>query len=339
MADKKFRVLVPEPLPTVRKEVLMKAADQFPPGTEIIRKDFVDLNEVPEQFLDVDVLFIYKLPVKAEHFERFPKVKVLVRTGVGVNNVDIDAADKHGVSVHNVPDYGSKTVASHAVLMALGMVRNLFGYHDSMRKPGAIDWDPADTSRSQAPVDLRVGILGRGRIGSEAAKLYLAHGCEVIFFDIDKNLKSIEGVTRVDTLDQLLRLSHILSLHVPDTKDTKGMIGAAQIELLPYEAVIVNTARGLVLDLDPVHKALQSGKLRGVCLDVMPKEPLTKENMHPLVIAYRAREAWLEGKVMVTPHSASHGRTPAENIHMFAAKTAAMALKGEFRNQIKPGGF
>lgn len=321
-------VLYPEPLPDDTDENRDAAEIRFPPSTTVIRKTFNDLIDVPEDIaVTVNILMIYKLYVEERHIFRFPQLKAIIRLGVGVERIDISAATRYDITVHNTPDYGSSAVAAHAVTMATGLSQNLFGYHDELRGNGPIDWDPTATTKSLAPWDLVFGVLGRGRIGLQAAKMAAAFGYNVIYYDI-RTFPVVDGISAVDSLEILLLRSHILSLHVPDTKDTRNIISAKEIDMLPRGAIIVNTARGRLLDLDAVEQALRSGRLYAVGLDVMPIEPPTDDNMPNLLRAYRAKEEWLAGRMIVTPHSASHSPMSFKNIHTMSATTANAVANG-----------
>ena len=131
----------------------------------------------------------------------------------------------------------------------------------------------------------------------------------------------------------MLAGSDVLSLHAPLTPATRGLIGARELALLPDGAVLVNTARGPIVDLDALEAALRGGRLAGAGLDVLPLEP---PEPHPLLAAYRAREAWLMGRLVVTPHSAFHSPDAWADIRRKSAETMAAALAGHPVNVIAP---
>jgi C-terminal binding protein len=174
---------------------------------------------------------------------------------------------------------------------------------------------------------LVVGIVGLGRIGTAAALRFKAFGCRIVFFDpyLPNGIDLALGLSRAATLSDLLRQSDILSLHVPLTRETRGMISADEIALLPQGAVIVNTARGPVLDLAAVEAGLRTGRLAGAGLDVIPVEPPV-EPVPELLRAYRARESWLEGRLVVTPHSAFASPEAYEDIKRKSAETMRAVL-------------
>ena len=234
---------------------------------------------------------------------------MILRLGVGTDRVDIVAAEKRNITVHNVPDYGSSVVAFHALQMAGSLMRNLTGYDHTLRGSGPMAWDPTDTLVSRAPWDLTLGIVGFGRIGSELGRMAAAALFKVVFYDpyLEPEYQPIKGVRRVQTLEELLRQSDVLSLNVPDTEETRGMIGPLQLFAKGRQG-----GRGSALDLDAVMEGIKCGQLGGVGLDVLADEPPREKDLPALVRAYRNNEEWTRGTVIITPHSASHA---IQNIH------------------------
>ncbi|MDG9695750.1 NAD(P)-dependent oxidoreductase, partial [Streptomyces sp. DH17] len=166
-----------------------------------------------------------------------------------------------------------------------------------------------------------------------------AFGCKVMFFDpaLPNGVELALGLERAPKLTELLRRSDVLSIHVPLTRENRGMIGEDQIALLPRGAVIINTARGPVLDLDAVEQGLRSGQLAGAGLDVLPVEPPVAP-LPGLLQAYRARAPWLEGRLVVTPHSAFASPEAHEDIKRKSAETMrAVLLDNTPQNVIPPG--
>jgi len=166
---------------------------------------------------------------------------------------------------------------------------------------------------------------------------FKAFGCRIVFDPYLVNgFELALGLSRAATLADLLRQSDILSLHVPLTRETQGMIGADEIAPLPQGGVIVNTARGPVLDIAALEAGLRSGRLAGAGLDVMPVEPPV-EPVPELLRAYRARESWLEGRLVVTPHSAFASPEAYEDIKRKSAETMrAVLIDKKPQNVIPP---
>ncbi|MGG5821425.1 C-terminal binding protein [Falsiroseomonas sp. HW251] len=286
----------------------------------------------------VDGLLIFRHWLKPHHVARFPKLKVVVRMGVGYDRLDRAACAARGITVCNVPDYGTMEVADHAIALTLALRRGIALHHDLQR-------DGAPWRYKDHPVIRRLGVqvfgvVGLGRIGTAAALRAKALGFRVRFHDpnLPNGWDRALGFERARTLDELLASADVLSIHVPDTRTTRGLIGKAQLALLPDNAIVVNTARGSSLDLDALEAELRSGRLAGAGLDVIPVEP-PMEPIPSLLKAYRAREPWTIGRLIVTPHSAFHTPESWADIRRLSAETMRDNLVlGIPSNAIPPDG-
>jgi C-terminal binding protein len=240
-----------------------------------------------------------------------------------------------------VPDYGTTEVADHAIALTLAMRRGLLLHLEAQRKDPPAPWryilDPL-VRRSGVQT---FGIVGLGRIGTAVALRAKALGFRVVFYDpnLPNGVELGVGVGRAGTLEDLLRAADVLSVHAPLTPETRGMLGLAQLSLLPKGAVLVNTARGPIVDVDAVATLLKSGHLAGVGLDVLPVEPPV-EPVPELLRAYRAREPWTEGRLIITPHSAFHTPEAWNDIRVKSAETMRAALLGpKPQNVIPPDAY
>jgi C-terminal binding protein len=225
--------------------------------------------------------------------------------GVGYDKLDRPAAAARNVLVCNVPDYGTTEVADHAVALALTLRRGILLHHEYQRHNPPEPWRSFQNPLIERLGTQTFGICGLGRIGTAVALRAKAFNFRVVFYD-PRHPNGHElglGIERAATLEDLMRQTNTLSIHCPLTSETKGMIGYDQLSLLPPGAVVVNDARGPILDLDGLYKLLKSGHIAGAGLDVLPVEPPV-EPVPELLRAYRAREEWLEGRVVITPHSA-----------------------------------
>jgi len=237
----------------------------------------------------------------------------------------------------NVPDYGTTEVADHAIALALAMRRGLLLHLHAQRSDPPAPWryilDPL-VRRSGVQT---FGIIGLGRIGTAVALRAKALGFRVVFYDpnLPNGVELGVGVGRAATLEDLLRMSDVLSVHAPLTPETRGMLGVKQLSLLPKGAVLVNTARGPIVDVDAVAELLKSGHLAGAGLDVLPVEPPV-EPLPELVRAYRAREPWTEGRLIITPHSAYYTPEAWNDIRVKSAETMRAALLGPKPQNVVP---
>ena len=313
------------PDPSVEDEVYGGRARVVMPGTEAVA-DVAD-----DDAAAADGLMVFRSWVTARDLDRMPRLRALVRMGVGYDRVDRAACAARGVVVCNVPDYGTMEVADHALALTLALRRGIALHHDAQRRATPAGWLEIESPLVRRLSVQTFGIVGLGRIGTAAALRAKAFGFRVVFFDpaLPNGVDRALGIERARTLDELLARSDVLSLHVPLTPATRGLIGAAELARLPDGAILVNTARGPVVDLDAVAAALRSGRLAGAGLDVLPQEP-PDQSPPALLAAYRAREAWLEGRLIVTPHIAFHTPEAWADIRRKGAETMAAAL---FSNQ------
>lgn len=265
--------------------------------------------------------------VTADDLKRFPRLRVVLRTGVGYDRIDRVACAGRNIMVCNVPDYGTMEVAEHAVIAALALRRGMIFYHDTQRADPPAEWRVADTKglvrRSQVQT---FGILGLGRIGTAAALRARAFGFRIVFHDphLPNGVDRALGVERVRTLEELMAVSDVLSVHTPLTPSTRGLLNREKLSRLPKGAVVVNTARGPIIDVDALEALMRSGHIAGAALDVLPIEP----PLEPpgLLKAYRAREPWQLGRLLITPHSAFHTPESFADIRRKSAETMAAAL-------------
>jgi len=300
----------------------------FGPGVRILTRGPATLAGLSdEDCAAADGLMLFRLWCSAADLARFPRLRAIVRMGVGYDRIDRAAAAARGILVCNVPDYGTMEVADHAVTLALTLRRGVLLHHETQRRAPSAPWQPIATPLVRRLDAQTFGILGLGRIGTAAALRAKAFGFRVVFFDPYRpnGTERALGLHRARTLDDLLCQSDVLSLHAPLTPETRGMIGARELALLPRDAVVVNTARGPILDLDALAEALRSGHVAGAGLDVLPVEP-PQADEPALLRAYRAREDWLEGRLVITPHSAFHSPEAWEDIRRKSAETMAAAL-------------
>jgi D-3-phosphoglycerate dehydrogenase / 2-oxoglutarate reductase len=240
---------------------------------------------VSERSPDVEVVLTLPwFPIDAAQIEALPRLRVIGTASVGYDHIDVEAAEARGVAVVAVPDYCTEEVADHTLALLYALVRGIVVLDRSVRGGG---WDPRAAGGLRVLAGLRVGVVGLGRIGSAVSRRLLALGCEVWATDIAP--VALSGV-RVVSLGELLSDCDVVTLHVPLTAETRGLIGPAELERMRRDALLVNTARGPVVHVEAVVAALRSGRLGGAALDVLPVEPPSAPLAAPNLI--------------VTPHAA-----------------------------------
>lgn len=319
--------LIPEPLECERRVLHGHA--------EVVALDIRRQSELNGQLDDADAVMIYHyLRLDGEHIERLRNCKVIVRPGVGYDNIDIAAARRRGIPVCNVPDYGTEEVADSALAMAVSLARGNHFLNSRLRR-GIGAWNADQAVPIQRLRGRVFGIIGCGRIGAAAALRAKAFGFDVVIYDpplrdgVEKSL----GVRRVDALEVLLRQSHVVSLHCPLTSETRGMIGAAELALLPRGGILVNTARGGVVDTAAVVAALADGQLAGAGIDVLEQEPPPEDS--PVLRAWRDPEHPAHDRLLLNPHSAYYCEQGSEEFRTKGAQEVLRALQGgPLRNQV-----
>jgi phosphoglycerate dehydrogenase-like enzyme len=261
---------------------------------------------LPDAVIDSNALILWHGPlITAGVIARMKNCRAIIRNGVGFDSVDIAAAAKAGIPVCNVPDYGTEEVADHALALTLALYRQLFPL-DAVAKQLA--WHIDVASRMRRLRTQTFGIIGLGRIGTAAALRAKAFGFRVVFYDpfVPGGTHKAIGVERVDTLDEILKISDTISIHCPLSAETRGMIGAKQIALMKPGAFLVNTARGNIVEKAPVFAALRSGHLAGAGLDVVENEPLrTKEEAETPNLICTCHAAFCSPEGMVEMRSTS----------------------------------
>ncbi len=248
--------------------------------------------------------------VDRDSFDRMPNLRVLARTGVGTERVDLAVATERGIPVVITPGSNTRAVAEGALAMMLSLTKSLPAL-DAVVREGR--WNDRD-SVSVGDIDgATVGIVGYGRIGQRLSELLVALGADVIAFD---PVATIPDALRCDTLPELLSRAQIVSLHVPLLDSTRHMINAATLALMPAGAVLINCGRGPLIDLDAALVALESGHLGGIGLDVFDDEPPTP---HPLFQHPRA---------LLTPHVMGLSHKSAAQTFIDAARGIRLVLDG-----------
>jgi D-3-phosphoglycerate dehydrogenase len=230
-------------------------------------------------------------PLRRPHIEALaPTVRVIGRAGVGLDTIDLAAAQKVGITVVNQPSYGTHEVASHAVALLLALQRRIC-VQDSYVRNG---WAGALALSPMKPLDeVVVGIVGCGRIGHATATMLAGLGCQVVVFDPAAPALP-DGAVGVSELKELLARCDVVSLHVPLTEETAGMVDAAFLAAMPTGALLVNVSRGGLVDEEALVAALESGQIGGAALDVFQVEPVPASS--PLLGARNT---------LFSPHSAS----------------------------------
>jgi D-3-phosphoglycerate dehydrogenase len=261
-------------------------------------------------------------PVSRDVISKLDRLKVIARYAVGLDHIDLDAAAEHGVVVTHYPMYCTNEVADHALALLLALNRRIVQFDRDLRAGAWVEHTHHMDRMLAGPIpplrEMTAGIIGIGRIGSAVAARLALFGVQLIAFDphLDADAVRKAGAEPV-AFEELLRRSDIVTLHCPLTNETKGLIDAAAFALMKSTAMLVNTARGPIVDLEAITLALRSGKLGGAALDVVYPEPLPLDS--PL---------YSLPNVILTPHAAYYSERSVQVIRTETLMAAVDVLQG-----------
>lgn len=271
-----------------------------------------------------DALFMAaRMRIHEATIGKLDRCKVVVRYGAGYDNCDGGALGKAGIALINVPDYHRGEIADHAIALLLALRRGLFVHVERLRQDSVTGWIPSAGGPLARRIEgSTIGVVGIGNIGKQAARRASAFGMHVLFYDpyVPANDPGVAGYRKIDSLDDLLAQCDAVTLHCPLTPETRGLIDAQRIARMKPGAVLINTARGSVVDPDAVLAALKAGTLGGAALDVLPTEPLA--NDHPLAIIHREQPDWARGRLLITPHAAFYSPESVRDMRTLVARRA-----------------
>jgi len=276
-------------------------------GIELLTAQCRTPGEVRAAAADCAGILSQYAPVTEEVVAASPQLGIVSRIGAGFDNIDTAACARHGVWVANSPDYGIGEVATHALALALALIRNVVAYH---RDVHAGRWLYLSSGTLRRPAEMTLGIVGLGRIGKRMAHVSRDVFKRVTAFDpylIDGDFPAY--VERAPDLGGLFATSDIVSIHVPLNAETRGMVAAGVLTRMSPGSYFVNTARGAIVEIGDLLAALDSGILAGAGLDVLPVEPIPAGDQllgHP--------------KVILTPHAAFFSVQSEVDLRRKAAK-------------------
>ena len=272
-------------------------------------------DELIARMKDADIVNISNIKLTAKAIESCPNLKYLNVAFTGVDHVDLECCKKHGIKVSNAAGYSTEAVSELAVGLAVALMRNFCQMDGNTRKLG--------NRNNYLGTELcgkTVGIVGTGAIGLATARIFKAFGCKILAYS--RTQKNIDGITYT-TLDELFAQSDIISLHIPANAQTKGLISKDLLAKMKETAIIINTARGPVMDNAALAELLKAGKIAGAGIDVYETEPPLPEN-HPLLsapntillphVGYASKEAMQKRFVIVRSNLHSYLEGRQENV-------------------------
>ncbi len=273
---------------------------------------------------DADIVLTNKVRLGAEHLAALPRLRLIAATATGVDHIDLEAARARGLAVANVRGYAVNTVPEHVFALMLALRRSLFGYREDVH---AGRWSQSDIYclLTQPLRDLAggtLGIVGGGSLGSAVARLGAAFGMRVLQAERRGAAVTRPGRT---PFDQVLAESDALTLHIPLTPETRYLIGAPELARMKPGAILINTARGALVDPRALLAALKSGRLAGAGIDVLEVEPPPPD--HPLLTADLPN-------LIITPHVAWASLEAQQRLADEVMANIAAFLRGESRNRV-----
>ncbi|MEO8849755.1 MAG: C-terminal binding protein [Casimicrobiaceae bacterium] len=251
-------------------------------------------------------------PVTDRVLRALPGLGIVSRIGAGFDTIDTDACARHGVWVANSPDYGVGEVATHALALALALMRNVVAYQRDIE---AGKWHYLSSGPLRRASDMTLGILGLGRIGKRMAHIARNVFGRVIAADPHLIDGDFPAYVERTTIESLFAQSDVVSVHTPLNDETRGIVGAALIDSMRPGSFLVNTSRGAVVDVDAALAAADRGTLAGLALDVLPQEPVARDSRllhHP--------------RVILTPHAAFYSLAAEQELRRKAAQNLATWL-------------
>lgn len=301
------------------EEIILSA---FPEDEIIIRKNAVGPDELVNLAKGAEVLsvFIYT-SVPRKVIENLPDLKLIVTRSVGFDHIDAGFALERGIEVCHIPDYGSHVVAEHAFALLLGCVRNLVRADNFVKSGRIFSFEPFLGTELRGKT---LGVIGTGKIGAEVIAMASGFGMRILAYDIYRNNALAEkyAFEYVD-LDRLLAESDFVTLHMPLTPQNHHIINEETLSKMKNGAILINTARGGLVDTAALKKALESGHLAAAGLDVIEHE--SDGDLGPMLSA---------PNLTVTPHSAFYTREALERITRTTVKIISEYKKGEIINRI-----
>ncbi|MEX1047275.1 MAG: phosphoglycerate dehydrogenase [Actinomycetota bacterium] len=293
-------------------------------GIEVLREDFdVDVREdlatgdLASVIAPYDALVVRsQTRVTAQVIEAAENLKVIARAGIGLDNVDVDAATRRGVVVLNAPQSNIVSAAEHTMGLLLSQARNIPAANAALK---AGHWD-REKFQGVELAGKTLGIVGLGRVGQMVAQRAQAFGMRLIAYDpyVSREKAREIGVEVMPTLEALLVQADFVSIHLPRTPETEGFVGERQLVLMKEGSRLVNTSRGGIVDEDALVKALKDHHLAGAALDVFATEPSTKHDLFDFE------------EVVVTPHLGAATVEAQDKAGVAIAQMVRLALKGEF---------
>lgn len=274
-------------------------------------------SEYPEEMKDAECIVVRIGHMNRSEIEAAPQLRVIGRSGIGYDSIDIAAANERGIPVVIAPHCNADSVAEHTLALMFALASNLVECHNEAIKG---NFEIRNKGKSFELQGLNVGIIGFGDIGKRVGRLCRGLGMHLLAFDPFCSAEDMEahGAVHCQTLAELLSNSDIVTIHTPLNKDTRGLLGLEQLRLMKPTALLINCARGGIVDESALVQALKEGTIAGAGIDVTVEEPLRPEN--PLCSA---------PNLIISPHSAAQTREATIRAATMCAEGCIAVLHGQ----------
>ena len=295
-------------------------------GRGVVGQFCTDFEQVSDQQWAGCDGVVGTLDIPEEHIGKMKRCRIFVNRTVGYDNIDLKRWGELGVSVCNNPAYGTQEVADHAMALMLALIRGINFHDQRLRADPASNWDRTLNPFARRLSDCTFGVVGLGRIGTAVARRARAFGMKVLYYDPYKSQADVSiEVVRSESLTQLMGQSDVVSLHTPLNDETRDMIGAAALEAARPGLILINTARGAIVDFEALYQAMKQQRVLAAGLDVLPREPADTQD--PLIGAWQDGEEWVRDRLILTPHHAFFTPESLRDMRAFAAQTAVRYLR------------
>ena len=284
--------------------------------------------ELPNEITKLDAVIVYnKITLTQITINKLLNCKIIVKAGVGYDNIDIFAAGKIGIPVINVPDYGTNDVADHTFALFLSYIKKIEFYNNALRKNFVRYWKPGNGRKVHRLSELTFGIIGMGRIGTAVAMRAKAFGMNVVYYDpyLPDGYDKSYQVKEFKDLEQLVENSNVISIHVPLNQYTEKMINYPLLQNAKYKPILINTARGKLIDTEDLYLSLKEDIIEAYLADVFESEPPAYNT--ELLLQFSQEEGLFRDRIIFTPHSASHTIETRKEMREKAATSVKMFIQ------------
>ncbi len=325
--SKTYKIVSMSPLPASFVQALFAPyKDEIGGDISVVSVHGMPRSQLLKELEDADIVigdYTFKMRIDAEMCSAMKNVKLIQQPSTGYDHIDVEACAKAGIPVANAGGANAVSVAEYTIMTALALLKRLVYAHERTREGEWPQWTLMEMGTFDL-LDKTWGIIGLGRIGREVAKRARAFGARVIYYDKVRPPASVEEELGVEyrSLPRLLRESDIISIHVPLTSETRGMIGEKELRMMKPSTILINPSRGELVDEEALARALEEKWIFGAAVDVYSKEPPPRD--HPLLELARRGG----GNIIVTPHIAGANTDARSRIIQFSVSNVIRVLKG-----------